>query len=99
MNFETDTATLAAVALFFVLQLMVYVFCLIRLSIIKRVKAPRQAQTKTVGKRGKPFRPRPLHRVGGNSVFADTAYGRNRDGEPHGGVCVDAFRHIVYGAN
>ena len=40
MNFETDTATIAAVALFFVLQLTVYVFCLIRLSMIKRIKAP-----------------------------------------------------------
>ena len=40
MNFESDTATIAAVALFFVLQLTVYVFCLIRLSIIKRAKAP-----------------------------------------------------------
>lgn len=46
MNFETDTATLAAVALFFVLQLMVYVFCLIRLSIIKRVKAPAKLKLK-----------------------------------------------------
>ena len=38
MNFETDTATIAAVALFFVLQMTVYVFCLIRLSIIKRAR-------------------------------------------------------------
>lgn len=39
MKFESDTATLAAVALFFVLQLAVYVFSLIRLSAIKRTPA------------------------------------------------------------
>lgn len=39
MKFESDTATLAAVALFFVLQLAVYVFSLIRLSAIKRTSA------------------------------------------------------------
>ena len=53
---------LAAVALFFVLQLMVYVFCLIRLSIIKRVKAPAKLKLKLLENEenlfdlGQPFR-------------------------------------------
>ncbi len=40
MKFETDTATLAAVGLFFVLQLTVYLLGVIRLSSIKRMSAP-----------------------------------------------------------
>jgi len=38
MKLDTDTATLAAVGLFFVLQFMVYTFSLIRISAIKREK-------------------------------------------------------------
>ncbi len=40
MKLDTDTATLAAIGFFLVVQFTVYVFCLIRLSSIKRMKAP-----------------------------------------------------------
>ena len=35
-SIDTDSATLAAIALFFVLQSLVYVVCLVRLNAIKR---------------------------------------------------------------
>ena len=38
-SLDTDSATLAAIALFFVMQLTVYIICLVRLSIIKRTRA------------------------------------------------------------
>ncbi len=40
MKIDTDTATLAAVGFFLVVQFIVYVFCLARLSSIRRMKAP-----------------------------------------------------------
>lgn len=46
MKFETDSATLAAVGLFLVLQFTVYLVCLIRLSIIKREIAPAKLKLK-----------------------------------------------------
>ena len=46
MKLETDTATLVAIGLFFVIQLLVYVFCLIRLASIKRLNAPAQLKLK-----------------------------------------------------
>lgn len=46
MKFNTDTATLAAVGLFLILQFLVYVFCLIRLSSIKRLTATPQMKLK-----------------------------------------------------
>ncbi len=39
MSIDTDTATLAAIALFFVVQMIVYIVCLVRISVIKRTKA------------------------------------------------------------
>ena len=36
---DTDSATLAAIALFFVVQMIVYVVCLVRISVIKRTRA------------------------------------------------------------
>ena len=38
-SLDTDSATLAAIALFFVMQTSVYIVCLVRLSIIKRTRA------------------------------------------------------------
>lgn len=46
MKFETDSATLAAVGLFLVLQFTVYVLCVIRLSAIKRTVAPAKLKLK-----------------------------------------------------
>ena len=46
MKLDTDTATLAAVGLFLVLQLLVYVFCLIRLASIKRLTASPELKLK-----------------------------------------------------
>ena len=46
MKFETDSATLAAVGLFLVLQFTVYLLCVIRLSIIKRTIAPPKLKLK-----------------------------------------------------
>lgn len=48
MKFETDTATIAAVALFLILQFTVYVFCLIRLSLIKRTRATPKLKLKLI---------------------------------------------------
>ena len=38
-SLDTDSATLAAIALFFVMQSTVYVVCLIRIGIIRRTRA------------------------------------------------------------
>ena len=46
MKLDTDTATLAAVGLFLVLQFLVYLFCLIRIASIKRVKTSPQLKLK-----------------------------------------------------
>lgn len=46
MKFETDTATLAAVGLFFVLQLMVYILGVIRIWSIRRTIAPAKLKLK-----------------------------------------------------
>ena len=46
MKLETDTATLAAVGMFLVIQGLVYVFCLIRLASVKRLNAPAQLKLK-----------------------------------------------------
>lgn len=39
LSVDTDSATLAAIALFFVIQLIVYIVCLVRINIIKRTRA------------------------------------------------------------
>ncbi len=39
MSLDTDTATLAAIVLFFVIQLIVYVVCLVRINVVKRTRA------------------------------------------------------------
>ncbi len=46
MKFESDTATLAAVGLFFVLQFTVYILGVIRLSVIRRTVAPAKLKLK-----------------------------------------------------
>ena len=38
-SIDTDSATLAAIALFFVMQLIVYIACLVRINVIKRTRA------------------------------------------------------------
>ena len=40
MNFQTDSATLAAIGIFLIIQFLVYVICVIRLAAIKRTKVP-----------------------------------------------------------
>ncbi len=39
MSLDTDSATLAAIALFFVIQMIVYIVCLVRINVIKRTRA------------------------------------------------------------
>ena len=46
MKFETDTATLSAVGLFFVMQLTVYILGVIRIWSIRRTKAPAKLKLK-----------------------------------------------------
>ncbi len=46
MKFESDTATLAAVGLFFVLQFTVYILSIIRLAVIRRTVAPAKLKLK-----------------------------------------------------
>ena len=40
MNFQTDSATLAAIGIFLIIQFLVYIVCVIRLAVIKRTKVP-----------------------------------------------------------
>lgn len=46
MKFETDTATLSAIGLFFVLQLTVYILGVIRIWVIRRTNAPASLKLK-----------------------------------------------------
>ncbi len=46
MKFESDTATLAAVGLFFVMQFTVYILSVIRISVIRRTVAPAKLKLK-----------------------------------------------------
>ena len=55
-----------------------------------------EAENAAARKRGDAFRPRALHRPGGNGVFAHTAYDGYRDGEPHGRLRIDALRNSLY---
>ncbi len=46
MKFDSDTATLAAIGLFLVVQFLVYLICIIRIASIKRAKVPASLKLK-----------------------------------------------------
>lgn len=46
MNFQTDSATLAAIGIFLIIQFLVYIVCVIRLAAIKRTKVPARLKLK-----------------------------------------------------